>query len=491
MKLGRALLAVVVSILVLPLVLVLSVVSVLSPAFACTNSGSMTVAASVTTSVTGWDENQAMSQFGGHQGPDDVCAPYAFGQCTWWTCMRQHMLGHTTGSFWGNGADWDTSAKNAGWKQGAVAGGIVVFEPGVEGSDPTYGHVGVIEQVDEASDHVVTSEKGATVRVYSKTYSLSNPPSGVSYWYPPGAGSPADPKAHTATPASLVVGSSDVVSKMLEWARATAADNAHGYDQASRLGPDYDCSSFVSYALKAAGLDVPVFATGGEAQILTSHGFSEVQGANVTTGEGLQAGDILLVHNASHQHTEIYAGDGNSVGAHSNEFGGITGGKTGDQTGNEISEVPLGGMPYEHVYRFGGSTTTVASQCSSSAVSGVTQAQYSGDGTHAAPDEAKRIAKQMIPQVFPNTDEEQEYQCLVQLWTRESGWRWDATNPTSGAYGIVQALPASKMSTAGSDWKDNAATQIQWGLNYIKNRSDYGSPCKAWHMWQSRSPHWY
>ena len=67
---------------------------------------------------------------------------------------------------------------------------------------------------------------------------------------------------------------------------------------------------------------------------------------------------------------------------------------------------------------------------------------------------------------------------LVQLWNRESGWRWNARNPTSGAYGIPQALPASKMAAAGPDWLTNPATQIRWGLSYIKGR--YGTPAGAW-----------
>jgi hypothetical protein len=67
---------------------------------------------------------------------------------------------------------------------------------------------------------------------------------------------------------------------------------------------------------------------------------------------------------------------------------------------------------------------------------------------------------------------------LVALWNQESGWRWNAQNPTSGAYGIPQSLPASKMASAGSDWRTNPATQIRWGLGYIKGR--YGSPAGAW-----------
>jgi hypothetical protein len=71
-----------------------------------------------------------------------------------------------------------------------------------------------------------------------------------------------------------------------------------------------------------------------------------------------------------------------------------------------------------------------------------------------------------------------EFQCLVLLWTRESSWRADAYNASSGAYGIPQALPGSKMAVAGADWRTNAATQIDWGLSYISAR--YGSPCGAW-----------
>jgi septal ring factor EnvC (AmiA/AmiB activator) len=71
-----------------------------------------------------------------------------------------------------------------------------------------------------------------------------------------------------------------------------------------------------------------------------------------------------------------------------------------------------------------------------------------------------------------------EYTCLVSLWTKESGWRADAYNASSGAYGIPQALPGSKMASAGSDWRTNAATQVNWGLGYIA--AVYGTPCGAW-----------
>jgi hypothetical protein len=82
-----------------------------------------------------------------------------------------------------------------------------------------------------------------------------------------------------------------------------------------------------------------------------------------------------------------------------------------------------------------------------------------------------------------------EWQCLDNLWERESNWRHLIANPSSGAYGIPQALPADKMATAGSDWKTNPATQIAWGLEYIEGR--YGTPCYAWGFWNDHDPHWY
>jgi hypothetical protein len=82
-----------------------------------------------------------------------------------------------------------------------------------------------------------------------------------------------------------------------------------------------------------------------------------------------------------------------------------------------------------------------------------------------------------------------EFTPLQKLWNGESGWRWDAKNPSSGAYGIPQALPASKMASAGSDWLTNYATQIRWGMGYIDDR--YGSPANAYSKWLSRSPNWY
>nr|WP_307821808.1 transglycosylase SLT domain-containing protein [Streptomyces coffeae] len=80
-----------------------------------------------------------------------------------------------------------------------------------------------------------------------------------------------------------------------------------------------------------------------------------------------------------------------------------------------------------------------------------------------------------------------QFQCFSNIVDHESGWNYKATNASSGAYGLVQALPGSKMASAGADWQTNPATQIKWGLNYMNER--YDSPCGAWDFWQAN--HWY
>ncbi|WP_416354748.1 transglycosylase SLT domain-containing protein [Curtobacterium sp. VKM Ac-1376] len=99
------------------------------------------------------------------------------------------------------------------------------------------------------------------------------------------------------------------------------------------------------------------------------------------------------------------------------------------------------------------------------------------------PGSAQAIALEQVTARGWGTD---QYNCLVSLWNKESGWRVNAYNP-SGAYGIPQALPGSKMATAGADWQTNPATQITWGLNYIAGV--YGTPCGAWG--HSQANNWY
>ncbi|MFE1174785.1 transglycosylase SLT domain-containing protein [Streptomyces sp. NPDC058773] len=93
--------------------------------------------------------------------------------------------------------------------------------------------------------------------------------------------------------------------------------------------------------------------------------------------------------------------------------------------------------------------------------------------------ETQAMARQMMAS--------DQFQCFSNIVDHESGWNYKATNAGSGAYGLVQALPGSKMASAGADWQTNPATQIKWGLNYMNDR--YGSPCGAWSFWQANS--WY
>ncbi|MDQ2750576.1 MAG: ubiquitin-like domain-containing protein [Actinomycetota bacterium] len=97
--------------------------------------------------------------------------------------------------------------------------------------------------------------------------------------------------------------------------------------------------------------------------------------------------------------------------------------------------------------------------------------------------EAQAIAKKLAQARGWGDD---QFACLVPMWSRESGWRVNASNP-SGAYGIPQALPGSKMASAGPNWQTDAATQITWGLGYIAGR--YVDPCGAWAFWQAHN--WY
>jgi hypothetical protein len=88
---------------------------------------------------------------------------------------------------------------------------------------------------------------------------------------------------------------------------------------------------------------------------------------------------------------------------------------------------------------------------------------------------AKKVAKSILLNEYGFS--EKEYKCLNSLWTKESHWNYKARNKSSGAHGIAQALPASKMNVVSTDWRTNPVTQIRWGLRYISIR--YETPCKA------------
>ena len=122
-----------------------------------------------------------------------------------------------------------------------------------------------------------------------------------------------------------------------------------------------------------------------------------------------------------------------------------------------------------------GSASGSGGSGSSSSSSSTSQPTATGPGFEATPAEAQTIAQQLMPSFGFSVSS--QWSCLEKLWTQESSWQWDAQN-ASGAYGIPQSLPASKMASVASDYLTNATTQIKWGLGYIQ--SVYGTPCNAW-----------
>ena len=116
--------------------------------------------------------------------------------------------------------------------------------------------------------------------------------------------------------------------------------------------------------------------------------------------------------------------------------------------------------------------------------------ELAGSGAGGTPTQNQNTAALLAqPYGWSPTQDPVQWNALVQLWQGESSWDTTAKNPTSGAYGIPQALPGSKMATVAPDWMTNPATQIRWGLAYIE--ATYGSPQQALAKWESRSPHWY
>lgn len=97
----------------------------------------------------------------------------------------------------------------------------------------------------------------------------------------------------------------------------------------------------------------------------------------------------------------------------------------------------------------------------------------------------REIARQMMAAKYSWGDD--QFTCFDKIITQESEWKVNATNPSSGAYGIPQSLPGNKMASAGDDWKTNPATQIKWALGYVQSR--YGTPCSAWSFKSSHG--WY
>ncbi|MCI1649385.1 MAG: CHAP domain-containing protein [Bifidobacterium tibiigranuli] len=250
----------------------------------------------------------------------------------------------------------------------------------------------------------------------------------------------------------------------------------HYNDGTSPLGYEYgNCTDFVAWRInRDAGVTAapwkykwaqltPLGGNGGQWGLA-----GNLPGWNVTTTPS--AGDII----------SIPAGVA-ILGASGGPYGHV--GYIAQVSGGSVLIENYGGGKYFQ-------TNPTTSQLASYVASGQAVIKHNPLGRSASGSaggtgtDAKSYAKSAL-------NDDTQYNCLVQLWDHESGWRVDAENASSGAYGIPQALPGSKMASSGSDWKTNGVTQVKWGLGYIKSRPDYGTPCAAWEKWQSRSPHWY
>ena len=143
-----------------------------------------------------------------------------------------------------------------------------------------------------------------------------------------------------------------IIQDAVAWARRIAADDTHGYDQTNRWGADYDCSSFVISAYKAAGVPLECTYTGDMRGDMLRRGFSDVTASvNLSSGAGVQEGDVLLNYA---RHTALALGGGRIVQASINERGTATGGTPGDQTGREIYERSYYNYPWDCVLRYVG-----------------------------------------------------------------------------------------------------------------------------------------
>ncbi|WP_406440951.1 NlpC/P60 family protein [Streptomyces sp. NBC_00631] len=250
-----------------------------------------------------------------------------------------------------------------------------------------------------------------------------------------GAGSGDRPKAHTApAPAAPAPAGSVAV--------AFARDRlGTPYRWGGTGNGGYDCSGLVQAAWDAAGVRLPRTAA------------AQASAGSRTSRAELRPGDLIFT--ASFGHVQLYAGDGRVIEA--------------AHTGTRVRYAPLPAAAAVDAYvRVHAPAGTPAARTTATAASAT--APTGGSARRAA------VA------VFGG-----QYGCAAGIITRESGWRTTATNPASGAYGLAQAVPGSKMARYGGDWRTDPTTQLRWMRSYVTAR--YGSACAAWAFWQTH--HWY
>lgn len=232
------------------------------------------------------------------------------------------------------------------------------------------------------------------------------------------------------------------------WAIATAKDPAHGYDQAHRWGPDYDCSSFVITAWETAGVPVKskgASYTGNMASVFKRCGFVDVTSSvNLRTSDGMQRGDVLI--NTSH-HTGMFIGNKQIVHASISETGGAIAKKAGDQTGKEICVRSYYNYPWNMVLRYG---SDEESDVPALSVSAEWHAKDTGAYDKES-DEAQENAICIYQTLYARGWTLEAVSALLGNFHVESGynpWRWESdvigTPSSSSGYGLAQFTPAGK-----------------------------------------------
>ncbi|MFD9792345.1 CHAP domain-containing protein [Streptomyces sp. NPDC059070] len=234
------------------------------------------------------------------------------------------------------------------------------------------------------------------------------------------------------------------------------------------------CADFLSWVVDKASANASYWnsptGTPGNRWPSVSTWNSEAAGSQISASQA-RAGDVVSFRNGGH------------IGLVESVAAGVLHTIEGN-TGPSVRRLTRALSDPDHVFRPKGG------QAEGASFSGWPGAYATGVDIPAAggldggtPEQNKGVAKQLLAQMGWGT----QFGALDSMWSRESGWSQFATNPTSGAYGIPQSLPASKMASAGPDWLTNPVTQERWGLGYIKDR--YGDPASAWDFWKRN--HWY
>jgi len=206
--------------------------------------------------------------------------------------------------------------------------------------------------------------------------------------------------------------------------------------------------------------------------------------AVAATGVAVAAGVVNMsgapVHLADSVAPVAAAGAGAGVGA-----GGSAGTSAGTSAGKSADQAsPSGAVAHRSAVVSRSSDRRESRDPAKAAALGLTSGPAVGGEEKLSAQDPQDIAEALLSSYGWSSS---EMSCLVPLWMGESGWRANAENSSSGAYGIPQSLPGDKMATAGADWRTNPVTQITWGLGYIQER--YGSPCGAWGFKQGHG--WY